>query len=513
MPEIDQLQIEGSVDRILNRWPAVGLALGVVRDGSLEFFSGHGFANIESATPVTEDTVFRIGSITKTFTAIAVMQLWERGLVDLDAAANDYLRAYRLVPAKASWRSATVRHLLTHTAGVPEWLHPSRMVNSDWFGETFALDQPVPTLAEYYGGSLRLAVEPGTIWAYTDHGFATLGQIVEDVSGEPLDRYLREHIFQPLGMATSDLLRSNRVQAQLATGYTLSSKGAKARTDRQGLTAAAGSIYSTPRDMARFLTALLGGGVGEHGTILKPETLAMMFQPHYQPDPRIPGMGLAFWRVDLGGHPAVEHQGVVPGFNSQIFLAPDDGVAVMAFTNGSRNASGWLTGETEQLLRDLIGAPDQGIRTDVPQRPEIWGDLCGWYRPRAQRTDMMAWSMLGAGAEVTFRRGRLMVRTLSPIPALYRGLQLHPDDDEDPYVFRLDLSKYGLGTVRVVFSRDLTGRTTRLHLDGILLSAEMYPRSINPRLWTTGAVGVLAAGTTLRALRRPQSGAHAKRPT
>ena len=202
MPEIDQLQIEGSVDRILNRWPAVGLAVGVVRDGALESFSGHGVADIESATPVTEDTVFRIGSITKTFTAVAVMQLVEQGLIDLDAPANDYLRGYRLVPAKASWRPATVRHLLTHTAGVPEWLHPSRMVNSDWFGETFALDQPVPTLAEYYRGGLRLAVEPGTIWAYTDHGFATLGQIVEDVSGEPLDRYLREHIFQPLGMAT-----------------------------------------------------------------------------------------------------------------------------------------------------------------------------------------------------------------------------------------------------------------------------------------------------------------------
>ena len=110
---------------------------------------------------MTEDTVFRIGSITKTFTAVAVMQLWEQGLIDLDAAANDYLRAYRLVPAKASWRPATVRHLLTHTAGVPEWLHPSRMVNSGWFGETFALDQPVPTLAEYYRGGLRLAVGAG----------------------------------------------------------------------------------------------------------------------------------------------------------------------------------------------------------------------------------------------------------------------------------------------------------------------------------------------------------------
>jgi len=512
MPKIDQLQMESDLDRILNRWPAVGLALGVIRNKELEFFSGRGVADIESATPVTQNTVFRIGSITKTFTAIAVMQLWERGLIDLDGAANDYLRAYRLVPAKATWRPATVRHLLTHTSGVPEWLHPSRMINSGWFGETFALDQRVPTLAEYYRGGLGLAVEPGTIWAYTDHGFATLGQIVEDVSGEPLDRYFRQYIFRPLGMSTSDLLRSSRVQAQLATGYTLSSKGAKARTDRQGLTAAAGSIYSTPRDMARYLAALVGGGVGDHGTILKPETLATMFQPHYQPDPRIPGMGLAFWRVDLGGHLAVEHQGVVPGFNSQIFLAPDDGVAVMAFTNGSRNASGWLTGETGRLLRDLIGAPDERIRTDVPQRPDIWGDLCGWYRPLAQRTDMMAWSMLGAGAEVTFRRGRLMMRTLSPIPALYRGFQLHPDDEEDPYVFRLDLSKYGLGTVRVVFSRGRSEKATGFHLDGILLSAEKYPRSVNPRLWAAGAAGLFAAASTVRALRRPPSRRNANGP-
>ena len=117
----------------------------------------------------------------------------------------------------------------------------------------------------------------------------------------------------------------------------------------------------------------------------------------------------------------------------------------------------------------------------------------------------MAWSMLGAGVEVTVRRGQLMVRTLSPIPALYRGFQLHPDDEEDPYVFRLDLSRYGLGTVRVVFSRDRSGATTRLHLDGILLSAEKYPRSLNPRLWATGAVGVLAAASAVRAL-RPASG-------
>ena len=470
--EVHGLETRDRVDRILYRWPAVGLAVGVVRDGALESFSGHGVADIESATPVTEDTVFRIGSITKTFTAVAVMQLVEQGLIDLDASANDYLRGFQLVPAKASWRPATVRQLLTHTAGVPEWLHPSRMIKSGWFAESFALDESLPTLVEYYQGGVRLAAEPGTIWAYTDHGFATLGQIVEDISGQPLHRYFRECIFEPLGMTDTDLLRSQRLTSRLAIGYRLGSDGATAVTDRQGVTVAAGSIYSTPRDMARYVATLLGGGSSEHGSILKRETVALMFEPHYRPDPRIPGMGLAFWRVDLGGHPAVEHQGVVPGFNSQIFLAPDDGVGVLAFTNGSRNASGWLTGEMGRLLRELIGAPELGIRTDIPHHPEIWGKLCGWYRPRALRTDMMAWSMLGAGVQVTVRHGQLTLRSVSPIPALYRGLQLHPDDREDPYVFGVDLSKYGLGTVRVVFSREPSGTTTGLHLGGPMLSAE-----------------------------------------
>jgi len=98
---------------------------------------------------------------------------------------------------------------------------------------------------------------------------------------------------------------------------------------------------------------------------------------------------------------------------------------VLAFTTGSRNAATWLPAETQRLLGDLIGAPTAVIRTDVPQHPEIWDELCGWYRPRAQRTDMQAWSVFGAGVQVLVRRGRLVLRTLSPIPVLYRGVVLH----------------------------------------------------------------------------------------
>jgi CubicO group peptidase (beta-lactamase class C family) len=209
-PLIDQPDLLAKVGAILQDSSAVALAVGVVRNGSLPFFSGDGLADVALQSPITEDTVFRIASITKTFTAIAVMQLWEQGLVDLDAPANEYLHTYKLIPAKASFRPASVRHLLAHTAGIREVLHLSGLLRMRDLGETVPLGRPVPSLAEYYHGGLRIDAEPGTRFMYSNHGFATLGQIVEDVSGEPLDRYFREHLFAPLGMENTDLKRSER---------------------------------------------------------------------------------------------------------------------------------------------------------------------------------------------------------------------------------------------------------------------------------------------------------------
>jgi CubicO group peptidase (beta-lactamase class C family) len=501
MRTVDEREMRARVDGILNRWPAVGLAVGVIRDGSLDFFHGHGLADIASKTPVTADTVFRIASITKTFTAIAVMQLREQGLIDLDAPANDYLRAYRLIPAQAHWRPATVRHLLTHTAGIAEVVHPGRVLRRD-FGEDVAIGQPLPTLAEYYRGGIRLHAEPGSRFTYGNHGFATLGQIVEDVSGQSLDRYLREHIFAPLGMTDTDLVRSERIKARLATGYSLRPGGPQAVVDREVVTAGAASIYSTGRDMARYVAALAGGGANEHGSVLKPTTLASMFQPQYQPDPRIPGIGLAFLRGIMGGHLVVEHQGVIPGFNSQIFVAPDDGVSVFAFTNGASRAILWLPGELAALLRHQLGVPDDGIRTDVAHHPEVWGDVCGWYSLSGRLTDVTTRSMLGAGLEVFVRGGRLMLRVLSPIPVLYRGFPLHPDDEEDPYVFRIDLSEFGIGTSRVVFSRNAGTGKTAAHLDLTPMSFDKQPAASNPRRWLGGALGALGVAATATGVRR-----------
>ncbi len=293
-------------------------------------------------------------------------------------------------------------------------------------------------------------------------------------------------------MADTDLVRSELVKSRLATGYNLRSNGAKAVTEREMVTAGAASDLLQPERHGSLRRgsprrwrqrARLGAQTGDR---------CQHVRAHYQPDPRIPGIGLAFFRANLGGHLAVEHQGIHPGFNSQIFLAPDDGVGVMAFTNGARRAMLWLPAEVSGLLKQLLGVPDEAIRTDVPQRPEMWGDICGWYRLSGPLTDVRVRSMIGAGAEVSVRRGQLTLRGLSPIPALYKGLPLHPDDDKDPYVFRIDLSEFGIGSVRVVFSDDPGGATTRVHLDVMPLTLHKQPATLSPRWWVTGALGALS---------------------
>jgi CubicO group peptidase (beta-lactamase class C family) len=497
----DEVELKRRVAEVLNHWPTAGLAAGVVRDGSLAWFHGHGVADIGSGTPVDEDTVFRIASITKTITAIAVMQLWEQGLVDLDAPANEYLRGYSLVPARAGFRPATLRHLLTHTAGVRAVRRASDLLRPA-LGWGAPVGRPAPSLAEYYRGGLRIDVEPGSKWAYSNHGFATLGQIVEDVSGLPFDRYLRERVFDPLGMASSDLVRSERVRSRLATGYELGSGGLEAVADLEIATAGASAVYSTTRDMARYVAALLGGGANEHGSVLRPETLARMFESHYQPDPRLPGMGLAFFREEVGGHRIVGHDGIWKGFRTDMVLAPDEGIGVLAFANtGWFDPRGAPVPVANALLRHLLGVPDDAVRTDVPEHPEIWSDLCGWYSlgPGAL-TDPQPRTVLGAGVEVVVRRGQLTIRGQMPIPAVRRGLRLHPDGD-DPYAFRVDLSGLKLGTSPVVFSRNPDGEVTALHPGLSPMSLQKRPDARNPRLWVNGALAVAATALVVRRLR------------
>jgi CubicO group peptidase (beta-lactamase class C family) len=500
---INELDLKLKVVEVLDRRPSAGLAVVLVRNGSLEWFLGHGVADVESKEPITEDTVFRIGSITKTFTAIAVMQLWERGLVDLDAPANDYLRTFRLIPAKPSFRP-TVRHLLTHTAGIGYWRRLSDLLQPGVGSGDRAGRSGAPPLGEYYRRGLPVEVEPGTKWAYSNHGFAALGQIVEDVSGQPFEDYARERIFEPLGMDHTDLVRSERVGSRLATGYVLRSRGLKPVADREVPTPGGGGMYSTTADLARYIAALQRIYAGRQDLVLKPETLASMFQPHFQLDPRLPGMGLAFELGEEGGHETIGKTGIVSGFHSAIVLAPEVriGVVVLSNTGGldGRNATALLAAA---LLRRRLGLPDQAIRTDIPARPETWSEICGWYSPDPGPViNLFTRALMGAGAEVTVHHGQLMLRPLHPVPAIRRGMRLHPDDPNDPWAFRVEMPEYGIN-LRVVFSQSAEqGRTiTRLLTD--TFSFQKRPDARNPRPWVQGA---LLAGATAIAVQQRRKG-------
>ena len=492
---------------IVARRPAVGLAIGVVRDGRLADFVGHGVADTGSRAPITPDTVFRLASITKLFTAVAIMQLVERGLLDLDAPANEALRAYRLVPAWPEHRPVTVRHLLTHSSGIPDVVRLGDLLHPGWGpieSRPAAASVPagtrLPSLATYYGGALHSAAEPGTAFAYCNHGFATLGQMVEDVSGLPLDRYLRDHVFDPMGMADTDLARSDRIRPRLATGYRFGRGGPVAVPDRDWVTRGASAALSTTGDLARFAAALLAGGVGERGRILSAETLATMLAPHHQPDPRLPGMGLGFFRHDARGHLLVGHDGRLPGFNTDLLLAPGDGVAVIGLTNGSPGAMGWLPVEMDRLLRGSIGLAEDAIRTNLPHRPEVWPELIGVYQPPRRVTDVRQLALFGGGAEVLVRGGRLTARLRLPVPALWRGVPLHPDDEADPYVYRLDQAALGMPLVRVAFDPRAPGGRA-MHTDLACTSLAERPARGSARR-ALGLGTLLGAAGLLAVLRR-----------
>jgi CubicO group peptidase (beta-lactamase class C family) len=507
---IPALDLVDRLGEILNHRPAVGLAVGVVRGGRLELFHGHGVADVRSRTPITQDTVFRIGSITKTVTAIAIMQLSERGFLDLDAPVDRYLRAFKLVPASGGWRPVTLRHLLTHTAGIPDVRRVSDLLHAGLTPSdgrppllNVAFGEPLPALAEHYRSGLRVVVEPGSAFAYSGPGYATLGQIVEDVTGEPLDRYLRERIFMPLGMTDTDLIRSERLARRLATGYVLRATGPRPVADRDWIGAAGGGIYSTARDMARYVAALLGGGANEHGRVLRPATLATMFAPQYQTDPRLPGMGLSFFRGDVDGHPTVSHGGILPGFNSELLVAPEAGAGLFALTNGSSGAFAWLPIELELLLRQLLGLQENERRPSVPHQPHVWAALCGRYGFPPRIADVRERLSLGRGVDVFVRDGRLMARVLTPIPALYRGLPLEAVDGSDPYLYRLDLSGLGMAHVRAVFAPVIDGRATAIHTDlGGMPWSLVRLNEATPWRRLGRALGVLALVGVLAALRR-----------
>jgi hypothetical protein len=169
-------------------------------------------------------------------------------------------------------------------------------------------------------------------------------------------------------------------------------------------------------------------------------------------------------------------------------------------------AFGWLQIELDRLLGELLGVPDEAVRSGVPQHPEIWPDVCGRYAFQPRIADLRNRLMLSRGVEVVVVGGRLVVRLLTPVPVPYRGLPLEPDDARDPDVFRLDLSRYGIAPIRVVFAREAGRPVTAAHTDlgGQPWSLVRRPDEGIGRRWLGMALGVVAAGVVVAARWRRQ---------
>ncbi len=447
--------------------PVAGLAVGIVHNSELVYTFNYGFADIKTQTPVTSDTVFRIMSISKTFTAVSLMQLWEQGKFQLDDPINQHLKGIRVEHPDLNAPPITVRHLLTHTSGIgelrkvdPRWLlKPENVVLEDLSVRELQQTQPLP---DYYQGKLTAEIYPGIKWCYCNHAFGVLGQLVTDLSGQPFEQYAIEHIFQPLGMTQSDWFLSDRVRSRLATGYQFKDNAFKTVEALIGyqhvVTAGASNIYSSVNDMVHYVAALMNGGSKQHGSILKAETLAQMIQPQFQLDPRLPGQGLAFFLREIGGHRTIGHGGGWPGFISQMLVAPDDGVALLVFTNTSNGAPGLIATD---LMRRLLEIPDPATllpNPDVPEHPELWGAICGSYGPTpGPNTNFRQWT--GFGAEVTILAEGNYLIMRSPEGTYKDGVQLHPVDVNDPLSFEIVVQ----GIVqKVLFKRNTAGAIDRL---------------------------------------------------
>jgi CubicO group peptidase (beta-lactamase class C family) len=472
-----------------------GVAVAVVRKGEPPDFEYLGLASRETNTPIDVDTVFRIASISKTMTAIGLMQLRDQGLFELDDPVNKFLTAFTIEPP-AGGAEVTFRHLLTHTAGIGEVPRVSDLVRRAAWGAgkpgTAAAD-----LGAIYRGTLRPDVVAGAKWAYANHGFAVVGQVIEDIVGRPFAEHMREHVFQPLGMESTEYTRTDRTKDKVATGYHWLFRNLNALKDYDLALLGPGSVLSSPVDMAIYAEWLLHGGAGSNGDVLRPETLAEMMSPQYSVDPRITGMGLAFWLDDVGGHRTAGHDGNVPGFASSLVVAPDDGIGVVALTNNSSFIGAHLL--AHDVLRSLLGVPDPASalpRADVAPTPHLWSKLEGYYAPNPGfLTNLRSWQMVGGEVQVLVKHRRLVIRGLSMVPALRRGLELHPVDGGDPLVFTVELE--GL-VVPVAFTRNEPGCIDRVAV-GPPANTSFYRRST---LRSTRVRGGLVLGGALAAALR-----------
>jgi len=291
----------------------------VARDGKTLLDKGYGFANLEWQIPDTPTTKFRIGSITKQFTAASILLLEERGKLKTDDPVKKYMP-----DAPAAWDKVTIFHLLTHTSGIPSFTSfpdlPKRQLEAmtpqqlvDWFR-----DKP-------------LEFEPGTKWNYSNSGYVLLGYLIEKISGQSYADFVQQNIFTPLGMKDSGYDSNSAIIERRAAGYAPGKNGPEnAGFVNMTVPLSAGGLYSTTEDLLRWEQGLFGG------KLLSPASLAKMTTP-FKEDYAF-GLGVS----SQGGHKAITHDGGIQGFNTSMIYYPDEKLVIEVLANINGPAAGQI---------------------------------------------------------------------------------------------------------------------------------------------------------------------------
>lgn len=322
----------------LDTYGIAGAVVAVVQGGEPVFMQGYGYANVEQHIPMdAERSIVHIGSAGKTFTAVAVMQLVDQGLIDLDADVNTYLDFE--IPATYA-EPITIRHLLTHTAGFEA--HDLNVIVVD--------PGAVPSSREFLVRNLPERISPpGEVVGYSNYGLALLGYVVERVSSEPLALYLDRHILEPLEMAHSSaqMRLPEALAADMAVGY------ANGQPQPAEYIAAYGAapVRATAADMARYLIANLQQGQAGQASILQPDTARSMQARQFSAAPGLNGTGFGFYELSRNGQRVVGHLGTTSFFHSLLFMLPEEDLGVMVSYNSAEAASLLPTGV---LLQDFM---------------------------------------------------------------------------------------------------------------------------------------------------------------
>ena len=362
--------VDSVIDAGMKREGIPGAAFIFVRRGRVVYQKGYGWANVSARRAVDpEKTIWRIGSISKTFTATAVMQLADRGRIHREADVNLYLSKVK-VPETYPL-PVTVTDLLTHTAGFDE-IRPGTQGPSR---------ESVMPLAEFLEPRLVRVRPPGQTISYSTYGITLAGDLVEEVTGKPIEEYLAENIWRPLGMNRTSINVPGTLAGDVAVGYERRGDSLEAQPWEWYHTTPASSINSTAADMARYLMAHLGHGRIGNARMLSAKASAEMLSQQVRMHPKVPGVTLGFWEGQFGDLRVVEHGGNVAGFSAQLVMIPseDAGFFVVNQFEGSK-----LRDNLEDaLLRHLY--PRARVRPIPPAPPPDFrkrGDAyAGTYGP------------------------------------------------------------------------------------------------------------------------------------